>query len=796
MTVSTEASLASALGERLLFLEKQFSELQQKYNLLSDVKESSNEIKSKPSETTEANEKSSPKSRVKLLKRVNNPATGEREELESDSPQSNTEGNPNIAFVLKKTIPEKFSGADDTSEIDIINLNLWELLKEHLGGYPYHVFRGSPVTLFSPYEAIIFKWDALQIASIEEPKNEQDKQAREDLKLLLDHISNSSSGDSKLDKYFKERNTTIEYPKIQFDDLWTIFPPGTLVYGRPFQNQHQVFIVQDNMGTWPEETSNPKQLQPWRLSCWTYDFTGVKFERTAYVIVFEPYEGYKPLPALPYYPFKHHPEHDRVKEELISRGKEFEKLCSAQNSPCLFDYKGDAIFGRKGFSGMTQGDEDDSDIKSFAAIWGLRKSMRSSSAEETPLFSAKASDANGRVMVDYLSYFEYGNSNARNGGLERSSMDPPCVCFDCRNNQELATNYRDYFDHIEEQNKLDDEQYLLCPPRVLGYILKEKQWAQLQVTLIKDIPKVDPEDAWSSRLQLADGMTKDLLFDLVQSHTSSASRTEEHGLEVDDIIPGKGKGLVILLYGTTLPSSPPHGILVVLTIYGGPPGVGKTSTAETIAVATRKPLFSVSVADVGTQAKHVESNLSRIFSLATTWQAILLIDEADVFLEARGRGASSSTDKNALVSVFLRVLEYYQGIVFLTTNQIAQFDIAIPSRIHLAIQYKSLKPEQMKAIFKGFLQPLEDKGLVDDLDEILDWLQEDVYNLGFDGRQIRNIVTTALGLARAEFDRGKGRGRLSKKHIKPVVQNVRMFKTDFTVQYDRYIRSQESMIKM
>jgi replication-associated recombination protein RarA len=57
----------------------------------------------------------------------------------------------------------------------------------------------------------------------------------------------------------------------------------------------------------------------------------------------------------------------------------------------------------------------------------------------------------------------------------------------------------------------------------------------------------------------------------------------------------------------------------------GPPGVGKTSTAETIAIATGKALFSVSVADVGTQAKHVESNLARIFALATKWQAILLM---------------------------------------------------------------------------------------------------------------------------------------------------------------------------
>lgn len=69
-----------------------------------------------------------------------------------------------------------------------------------------------------------------------------------------------------------------------------------------------------------------------------------------------------------------------------------------------------------------------------------------------------------------------------------------------------------------------------------------------------------------------------------------------------------------------------YSYVLELTVYRiGPPGVDKTSTAEAIAIATGKALFSVSVADVGTQAKHVESNLARIFALATKWQAILLM---------------------------------------------------------------------------------------------------------------------------------------------------------------------------
>ncbi|KAI8159338.1 hypothetical protein K4K49_002112 [Colletotrichum sp. SAR 10_70] len=175
-------------------------------------------------------------------------------------------------------------------------------------------------------------------------------------------------------------------------------------------------------------------------------------------------------------------------------------------------------------------------------------------------------------------------------------------------------------------------------------------------------------------------------------------------------------------------------------------------------------------------AKHVEANLQRVFDLATKWQAILLIDEADVFLESRGRGnAIRSTDKNALVSV-------------------ADFDIAIPSRIHIAIRYETLKAEQMEAIFTGFLDELDKKGLVHEYDEIKDWLDEDVYKEDLDGRQIRNIITTALGLARAGSGRGQS-NKLQKAHMKTAFSNVSAFKRDFNTQMEQYKEGQQKMIK-
>lgn len=156
-----------------------------------------------------------------------------------------------------------------------------------------------------------------------------------------------------------------------------------------------------------------------------------------------------------------------------------------------------------------------------------------------------------------------------------------------------------------------------------------------------------------------------------------------------------------------------------------------------------------------------------------------------------------------MVAVFLRVLEYYQGnlsnttlverltkktnnrtgILMLTTNQIAHFDVAVQSRIHIAIKYGKLSKEQTMAIFEGFLKPLVEKGRVKDFDDIIEWIKGDICRVGLDGRQIRNILTSALGLARAER-----KSKLEIRDLKEILNNVRDYKDDFLVQFEEFPR--------
>lgn len=109
-----------------------------------------------------------------------------------------------------------------------------------------------------------------------------------------------------------------------------------------------------------------------------------------------------------------------------------------------------------------------------------------------------------------------------------------------------------------------------------------------------------------------------------------------------------------------------------------------------------------------------------------------------------------------LLPVFLRVLEYYAGILFLTTNRIGDFDEAFASRIHMSLHYPALDEVSTVKVFRLNLNliknRLKDRIKIEE-DEIIaaacqHWREKK--HARWNGRQIRNACQTALALA--EFD--------------------------------------------
>jgi AAA+ superfamily predicted ATPase len=109
---------------------------------------------------------------------------------------------------------------------------------------------------------------------------------------------------------------------------------------------------------------------------------------------------------------------------------------------------------------------------------------------------------------------------------------------------------------------------------------------------------------------------------------------------------GKGEGLIVLRHGG--------------------PGTSKTLAAEGIAELVQRPLYRVTCGNIGTDVESVEKYLESALFIANAWDCVVLLDEADVFLKERTK---MDLQRNTLVSVFLRFLEYYDGILILMTKR-------------------------------------------------------------------------------------------------------------------------------
>ena len=276
-----------------------------------------------------------------------------------------------------------------------------------------------------------------------------------------------------------------------------------------------------------------------------------------------------------------------------------------------------------------------------------------------------------------------------------------------------------------------DEQFeLLLPLKIKGYNLRRKKWFDLFADRISDVK-------WNKEAfqnLVIDRKARDLIRALVSNQLAAEKGT--------DLIMGKGNGLILLLHGG--------------------PGTGKTLTAESVAEIAEKPLYRVTCGDVGTKAEDVEKYLESVLHLGKIWGCVVLLDEADVFLEQR---SLEDMERNALVSVFLRVLEYYEGILVLTSNRVGTFDEAFKSRIQLALHYPVLGAFQRLRIWENFINRLESFGddtKVDiaDLRDHLEDLKEEKMN----GRQIRNAITTAR-----QYAEWKG-NTLTYEHLRDVIE--------------------------
>ncbi|RAK89868.1 AAA family ATPase [Aspergillus costaricaensis CBS 115574] len=573
-------------------------------------------------------------------------------------------------------------------------------------------------------------------------KTEKKKKARKLAEIKASHLKVLVK---YLDTDYAETKKTL-YPlldssMITFDLLWAIFKPNTVAYSSTYGNQDEPRAFKIEYAT--KESSFMKG-QWYSIEGRYLEYDGKAFGMGTMAAEVESFKGARKITSLSCYPLKYHREAESVKAKLIERGKKFVALRGMNYRY----HKGMAFYKKKrsvikvNINGRVMVDP--------AIHRRINPNYPISTVRPKDPDYLDGSDDDGSnngcccILSDSESEQTYGQPRDSDTPqllfkVVRDKEGKPHVVeveLDENGNEIVKENMDEVADPSDRE--FTEEELLIASPVVLGFAFSEKLWLEFSISGISEIEW--NEDAFDS-LVLPDNQ-KSIVKALVESHTFRAAQN------IDDVIQGKGKGLVAVLHG--------------------PPGTGKTLTAEGIAELLKRPLYMVSAGELGTDPRTLEAELNKILDIAHSWGAVLLLDEADIFLEKR---TIQDIHRNALVSIFLRLLEYFQGILFLTTNRVETFDDAFQSRIHVALRYGELTTKAKRSVWKMFLERVQAKEGV----ETATFTEKDFDLLArhnLNGRQIKNSVRTAQALAVNE------QNPLSMEHIRRVLEVAETFDRD------------------
>ncbi|KAK8112587.1 P-loop containing nucleoside triphosphate hydrolase protein [Apiospora sp. TS-2023a] len=592
------------------------------------------------------------------------------------------------------------------------------------------------------------------------------KDLLEDLKLLIQFMDEDLKPTFDLRQRIKDCTADM----IAYADLWHLFHRGGYVLlqsdpdhayralqytgGRPLLTDRYI------AGRHPPQNPNRSILDGFSVDCLSVESDGSSYVPKLTTVSILPYLGSVPIKTLAVYPMELDPEFAAKQRDFMEQGRRYIDLTTRP-------------YAHKNFVGKTL-DEPSYDLDAQVIV-----------DLSLAIHSKPDWKPNAKITREDLTHFNPHETSIKPYCFHHANREGCCgsdVAFkDWEMDQMRLDSFKQENGRLfsgRDAKDMSDEDLMLLPTWVHAFVLRTRRWVTIRTSDLSEVEFVNDFE----NLMLPEE-NKTTIQALVKTHENArgslvdTSASGSVGSSID-LVKGKGSGLILLLHGA--------------------PGVGKTSTAECVADNTKRPLFPVTCGDIGETATEVEDNLQHHFELAHKWGCVLLLDEADVFLAKRTR---NDLRRNAVTSVFLRSLEYYAGILFLTTNRVGNIDPAFKSRIHLSLLYQPFDKASTRRLYEIFIDrtKAEQKRrgpshFLIKRKEIITFAKENFREMkreglgAWNGRQIRNTFQAAISLAESEYQKQLVDGQYPQDKKLPELGRSQLATVaDRSKQFDRYL---------
>ncbi|KAK1585025.1 ATPase [Colletotrichum navitas] len=558
-------------------------------------------------------------------------------------------------------------------QISIQNPTLVAALEPILKKEDFHIDPNDTATFEAPFRPLFFCYDDI----LDLYRTTDDSSLKGYLQLLVRTL------DDVLGETREKKRKLQSSCLINFKMAWTYFPRSSVVYSSAC-NTEMLCKVKD---TAYERVEGTVLLS---INCKILTFNGESFVWADHKLQIPKFAGNRPIRDLDHYPLQFHEDKEGMLRRTLARGTR------------VLDFQGLTYCT---YAGVAVGEKSRYNVEGriLVDVVGFNKYERARGKREQDDASTRRNRVVSREEICF----------SNEGADETKDAEP--IKAETGSGRHLGA--KEQRRNKEEMLAREDD-LVFMSPLIEGFALKNKVWLAFYV---EDIAPIVWNDTAYDHL-VYDEQQKDLVLSFVENHGRGGRSAME------DVIVGKGQGLIILL--------------------SGPPGTGKTLTAEAVADRTHRPLFYLQAEDLGINPSTLGEKVKRVFEMATEWDAVVLLDEADVFMAERN---PNDIARNELVSIFLRELEYFRGIIFLTTNLYNTIDTAFRSRVSLHLLFKALSPDARGLIWRKFLGRLPPAtaaaaaaaGGGEKADGLVPLSDEDIKELGqwqLNGREIKTAV--------------------------------------------------------